>query len=143
GGGTGARKGGLGQNGTVLIVSIIDGTSNTTLYSEACGRDKQCYAGRKCQAYDATSITGPIWADSDNRLTVTGTDATGQGGFGTGPCVMNCNNLEGDIYSFHPGGANVCFADGSVRFVRETVTLQVLAALVTANGGETVSPNDY
>ena len=56
---------------------------------------------------------------------------------------MNCNNLAGDIYSFHNGGAPVAFADGSVRFVRDTVSILTLAALVTKAGGEVVSPGDY
>src|SRR5262249_14913428 len=116
-------------------------TSNTTLYSEAAGRDKQCYTGRTCTAYDAGKITGPIWADSDNRITVTGTSADGTGSFGTGPCVMNCNNLQGDIYSFHTGGANIVFADGSVRFVKDSVSISLLAAMVTKGGGEVIPSN--
>ena len=83
----------------------------------------QYCANRSAVAYNATSITGPIWADSDNRLTVTGTDATGTTSFGTGPCEMNCNNLQGDVYSFHINGANVSFADGSVRFVSQSISI--------------------
>jgi prepilin-type N-terminal cleavage/methylation domain-containing protein/prepilin-type processing-associated H-X9-DG protein len=136
-------KGAMRQNGITKIAEIRDGTSTTTLYSEAAGRDMQCTAGRLCVPYpDPTSVTGPIWADSDNRLTVTGTDATGLGSIGSGPCVMNCNNLQGDIYSFHPGGANVCFADGSVRYLKETISIQLLAALVTKASGEII-PGDF
>lgn len=136
-------KGALRQNGRTGILEITDGTSNTTLYSEAGGRDKQCVTGGKCTAYDPTQITGPIWADSDNRITVTGSDPTGTTNFGTGPCAMNCNNLQGDIYSFHTSGANVCFADGSVRFISTSATIQTLAALVTKAGGEVVDPSSY
>jgi len=136
-------KGALRQNGLTRIIEITDGTSNTIMYSEAAGRDRQCYAGKQCVAYNQSSITGPIWADSDNRITVTGTDVTGMGSIGTGPCAMNCNNLAGDIYSFHTGGANVAFADGSVKLVKDSVTIQVLAALVTKGGGEVVDPNSY
>jgi prepilin-type N-terminal cleavage/methylation domain-containing protein/prepilin-type processing-associated H-X9-DG protein len=136
-------KGALRQNGKTKILEIRDGTSNTTLYSEAAGRSQQCFAGRTCVPYDATKITGPIWADSDNRLTVTGTDSTGQKNFGTGPCAMNCNNLQGDIYSFHTGGANIAFADGSVRFVAETIPITSLAALVTKAGGEVVDMSAF
>jgi prepilin-type N-terminal cleavage/methylation domain-containing protein/prepilin-type processing-associated H-X9-DG protein len=135
-------KGAMRQNGPTRILEITDGTSTTTLYSEAGGRDRQCFTGGTCVAYDATKITGPIWADSDNRLTVTGTDPTGTTSFGTGPCAMNCNNLQGDIYSFHSGGANIGFADGSVRFVSQSITIQVLAALVTKAGGEVI-PADF
>jgi prepilin-type N-terminal cleavage/methylation domain-containing protein/prepilin-type processing-associated H-X9-DG protein len=141
--GTIPSKGAMRQNGPTRIMELMDGTSNTTLFSEAAARTQQCYAGRSCTPYDPTKITGPIWADSDNRLTVTGTDATGRTNFGTGPCAMNCNNLQGDIYSWHSGGANVGFADGSVRFMKETVNITVLAALVTKAGGEVIDPNSY
>jgi prepilin-type processing-associated H-X9-DG protein len=56
---------------------------------------------------------------------------------------MNCDNQQGDIYSFHTGGANILFADGSVRFVRDSITLNTLAALVTKSGGEVVDPASY
>jgi prepilin-type N-terminal cleavage/methylation domain-containing protein/prepilin-type processing-associated H-X9-DG protein len=135
--------GAMHQNGPTRIAEITDGTSTTTLYSEAAGRDMQYFADRVGQPYDTSSITGPIWADSDNRLTVTGTDPTGRTNIGTGPCVMNCNNLQGDVYSFHPGGANVGFADGSVRFVKESVSIFTLAALVTKSSGEIIDPSSY
>jgi prepilin-type N-terminal cleavage/methylation domain-containing protein/prepilin-type processing-associated H-X9-DG protein len=136
-------KGAMRQNGGTPIAAVSDGTSNTILYSEAAGRDQQFYANHVGAPYDMTSITGPIWADSDNRITITGTDPTGTTDFGTGPCVMNCNNLEGDIYSFHTGGANVGFADGSVHFIRDTINIATLAALVTASAGEVNDANAY
>jgi prepilin-type N-terminal cleavage/methylation domain-containing protein/prepilin-type processing-associated H-X9-DG protein len=136
-------KGALRQNSITRIVEIADGTSNTTLFSEAGGRVSEYFANRSYQAFDPTKFTGMIWADSDNRLTVTGSDTTGTTNFGTGPCAINCNNLQGDIYSFHTGGANVGFADGSVRFVQNSVSITVLAALVTKSGGEVIDPDSY
>ena len=136
-------KGAMRQNGPTRVLEITDGTSTTTLYSEAAGRDRQYYADRTSVAYDVTKITGPIWADSDNRLTVTGTDGTGKTNIGTGPCVMNCNNLQGDVYSFHTGGANIAFADGSVRFVKDSISIATMAALVTKGSGEVVNPDSY
>jgi prepilin-type N-terminal cleavage/methylation domain-containing protein/prepilin-type processing-associated H-X9-DG protein len=141
--GTIPSKGALRQNGPTRITEISDGTSTTTMYSEAAGRNLQYYANRSSVAYNAASITGPIWADADNRLTVTGTDATGTTSFGTGPCVMNCNNLQGDIYSFHVNGANICFADGSVKFVSQSVSIVTLTALVTKAGGEVIDSSSY
>jgi prepilin-type N-terminal cleavage/methylation domain-containing protein/prepilin-type processing-associated H-X9-DG protein len=141
-------KGALRQNGKTAIIEIADGTSTTTLYSECGGRDQYWVRGHPTTG---AVNTGPIWADSDNRLTVTGTDPTAtdsttsaaSAGKAAGTCAMNCDNQQGDIYSFHTGGANILFADGSVRFVRDSININTLAALVTKAGGEVVSPNDY
>jgi prepilin-type processing-associated H-X9-DG protein len=56
---------------------------------------------------------------------------------------MNCNNLQGDIYAFHTNGANIGFADGSVKFVAQSINSVTLAALVTKAGGEIVDPSKY
>jgi len=45
--------------------------------------------------------------------------------------------------SRHPGGANTCFADGSVKFIRSTVNPVTWAALGTRAGGEVVSADSY
>ena len=132
-------KGALRQNGTTKITEITDGTSNTTLYSEIAGRDRTCL-GRTCSA--PYSTTGAIWADSDNRITVTGTNADGSSNK-SGTSCMNVSNVSGDIYSFHTGGANVCFADGSVKFLRDSIPITTLAAIVTKGGGEVVDLSNY
>ena len=41
--------------------------------------------------------------------------------------------------SFHTGGVNVCFADGAVKLVANTVDLNVWHALGTRNGDEMVA----
>ena len=133
-------KGALRQNGTTRITEITDGTSNTVLYSEAAGRDRQCL-GRQCGPLPA-GTTGPIWADGDNRITVTGTNADGSAN-ANGTACMNVSNQSGDIYSFHTSGANVCFADGSVRYLRDSIPIATLAALVTKGGGEVVDTSNY
>jgi prepilin-type processing-associated H-X9-DG protein len=63
-----------------------------------------------------------------------------------GCCVINCTNgrtspfTQGQLYSFHPGGLNVLRTDGSVQYLRETVTPAILAAMITRAGGEVI-PN--
>jgi len=45
--------------------------------------------------------------------------------------------------SLHPGGVNVLFGDGSVKFVKSTVGLQAWYAISTPNGGEVISSDSY
>jgi len=45
--------------------------------------------------------------------------------------------------SNHPGGVNVCFTDGSVKFIKDSVGLPAWWALGTRNGGEVVSSDSY
>jgi prepilin-type N-terminal cleavage/methylation domain-containing protein/prepilin-type processing-associated H-X9-DG protein len=40
--------------------------------------------------------------------------------------------------SYHPGGVNVAFADGSVRFVEDSIDMNVWWAMGTRTGGETI-----
>ena len=47
-----------------------------------------------------------------------------------GPCPMNCTN-DNEMYSFHSGGVNAVFADGSVHFLRASMTLTALSRLIT------------
>jgi prepilin-type processing-associated H-X9-DG protein len=45
--------------------------------------------------------------------------------------------------SFHPGGANFAFADGSVRFIKDSVSMLTYQQIGTRNGGEVVSSDSY
>ena len=45
--------------------------------------------------------------------------------------------------SLHPEGANTCFADGHVQFIRQTCDRMVWRALGTRDGSEVVSSNDF
>jgi prepilin-type processing-associated H-X9-DG protein len=42
----------------------------------------------------------------------------------------------------HPGGANACLVDGSVRFLKTTTSIKVLRALMSIVGGDEV-PKDW
>jgi prepilin-type processing-associated H-X9-DG protein len=53
-------------------------------------------------------------------------------------CAINCNNSQG-VYGFHPGGANVAFGDGSVRFLSTATSVATLMAIVSRGSGEVFS----
>nr|WP_261361497.1 DUF1559 domain-containing protein [Aeoliella straminimaris] len=54
-----------------------------------------------------------------------------------GTPMVNYDNAKG-IYSFHPGGAQTAFGDGAVHWLTEDVDNDILAALITRDGGEWV-----
>jgi len=64
-------------------------------------------------------------------------------------CMFHDGNSDWDragfagIHSFHSGGANVCLADGSVKFLKASTALPVMWALGSRNQGETISSDSY
>ena len=50
--------------------------------------------------------------------------------------------IEG-LGSAHPGGFNAAMADGSVRFIKNSLPPSTLEALATRNGGEVVDPSQF
>jgi len=50
--------------------------------------------------------------------------------------IMNSSSL-------HPGGVNVLFGDGSVRFIKDSIALQTWWALGTREGGEVLSSDQF
>lgn len=105
------------------IQNITDGTSNTLMIGEDIGRLNT----HNAWSY-SNGATGTCAIPLNNGL------REGQPGF----------NSAGDwnhVYSFrsrHTGGGNFALADGSVRFVRETIDLVVYRNAASINGGEPV-----
>jgi prepilin-type processing-associated H-X9-DG protein len=124
--GTGAR-----------ILDITDGTSTSILIAEMAGQPEQWTLGRRVGQIQPTG-----WATAGNgnmAINLDGWKADGSGPWG--PRGVNCTNTH-EIYSFHPVGANLVMADGSVRFVTEQIKITTLAAWVTRAGGEVVSGDE-
>jgi prepilin-type processing-associated H-X9-DG protein len=48
-----------------------------------------------------------------------------------------------NLSSYHPGGANIAFADGSVRFVKSSMSWPTIWALGSRAGGEVISSDSY
>ncbi|MFM7132495.1 MAG: H-X9-DG-CTERM domain-containing protein, partial [bacterium] len=45
--------------------------------------------------------------------------------------------------SRHPGGVNVLFGDGSVKFMKDSVNVSTWRALGSMAGGEVISADSY
>jgi prepilin-type N-terminal cleavage/methylation domain-containing protein/prepilin-type processing-associated H-X9-DG protein len=145
-------RGVLGQNVLRSVSYVTDGTSNTMAFAEDAGRPQTWVMGRQAApdhpptpAGYRASIGG--WPQPSNLINITGWNPTianptsATPGF-PGPCAVNCDNGE-DIYSFHTGGANILMADGAVRFLKATATMNTVALLLTPNDGLVASTEDY
>lgn len=49
----------------------------------------------------------------------------------------------GSHHGYHNNGFNAAFVDGSVKFLKSSIGAQILRALLTRNGNETLSPDSY
>jgi prepilin-type N-terminal cleavage/methylation domain-containing protein/prepilin-type processing-associated H-X9-DG protein len=126
---------------------ITDGTSNTVIVVESSGRGHLC-VGKKC---DTGGWQHGTWAGSLNGVCPFGSNFDGTITNGSGPCTMNCTNnavsgvghYSSNIYSWHPSGTNMLFADGSVHFVSEMIPWNVLGPMLTSSNGEAFNPGSY
>jgi prepilin-type processing-associated H-X9-DG protein len=63
--------------------------------------------------------------------------------FNCTPSFLGGPHWVTNFRSVHPGGANFLFADGGVRWVKETIAMPTYRALSTIQGGEVVSADAY
>lgn len=130
------RSGVLQANEAWSVPEIRDGASNTLMISEDAGRPNRWEAGKQTRL---NGQTDGGWADHDCEYVVHG--YTLDGTTAPGPCHTNCTN-NNEVYSFHSGGANHIFADGSVRFIRAGMDIRLFVKLVT-RAGQDLAPADF
>ncbi len=161
------------------IASVTDGTSNTIAFGEICHGKMEQYG---CTTYGCCDWEGGAWwADADyGSATMTGfyppnlpipstyyTAGVFVNSADKGACDA-ANIPQFASYSYHPGGANFGFADGSVHFIKSSISSWnsmaitrlspgaqpsctipagvmpgVYQALCTVNGGEVISSDSY
>jgi prepilin-type processing-associated H-X9-DG protein len=151
----------------VRIADIIDGTSNTAFFSEKlkgqgtpdartsayqipapttlAGLLQACQAVNPLTGTPLTTRQGASWVMGEmcctsynhvyppNKLTCAGV--------GFSPNNMRNMPMQVPPTSYHAGGVNMLFGDGTVRFVKETIDLVTWQAIGTRNGSEVLSNN--
>jgi prepilin-type N-terminal cleavage/methylation domain-containing protein/prepilin-type processing-associated H-X9-DG protein len=134
-------------NSSSGIKSITDGTSNTMLMSEVViGITIQGNSDHRGDIYnnDNNCATFNGWT-TPNTLQIPDAMIGYCNPQPIAPCNGSPNPAESynTARSFHPGGVNVGFCDGSVRFIKNTVAIQPWRSLSTMNGAETISSDSY
>jgi len=118
------------------IKNITDGLSKTIMVAEDAGRPNVYLFGKPTSGLTSD---GTGWADPDNGSSLAGVT---EAGAEPGPTVINGTNA-GEAYSFHVGGAQFCFADGSAHFISESINPFVYKSLVTRAGREVIPANAF
>jgi prepilin-type N-terminal cleavage/methylation domain-containing protein/prepilin-type processing-associated H-X9-DG protein len=131
-------QGVLSRDFLTRFANITDGTSQSIMLTECAGRPKLWNAGRLVPGTYPLD-PGAAWVSGS---LIFGLGSSIDGTTQPGPCPINCTNNR-EVYSFHPGGANSAFADGSMHFLNASINIRIFARLVTREGGELVSPGDY
>jgi prepilin-type N-terminal cleavage/methylation domain-containing protein/prepilin-type processing-associated H-X9-DG protein len=158
---TGLNNDGLGnglffRNSNIRFASVIDGTSQTVLLLErAWGDSEGTWTGAILGGF---ILRGPLNPCPGSSTATYLAPALVQA-----HCHMINTNADSDSglddpSSFHPGGANILFTDGSVHFLRSitndvgtnpdgstryTPSSLIFQALGTRAGGEVVSSDSY
>jgi prepilin-type N-terminal cleavage/methylation domain-containing protein/prepilin-type processing-associated H-X9-DG protein len=131
------------RNSRTRMTDVTDGTSTTIMVVECAARPLVWRNGVVDTALDNPQGIG--WADSEGPFSFDGASADGQNeGCGTaGACTFSINKKnDNEPYSFHSGGANFIFGDGSVRFVRQDIPISAMAAMCTMAAADMV-PSEY
>ncbi len=117
------------------VTDITDGSSNTMIVTERQSKFSP-------QTTWVGAVTGtlvppinPAFEEEESHILCT----TNTGVAADGRTPNNPLGHVEDSSSFHTGGINVLFGDGSVRFIRNTIPATVWEAIGTRSGGETVS----
>jgi prepilin-type N-terminal cleavage/methylation domain-containing protein/prepilin-type processing-associated H-X9-DG protein len=128
---------------------IIDGTSNTMMMSEviclpniSTKSDSRgdYWSDGKC-SYMFTAALPPNSPLPDQLDGTNGCPNTGV----VPPCIASTGTqLElNAARSYHTGGVDVLFCDGSVKFIKNSVNLVTWRALSTKDGGEVIDASSY
>jgi prepilin-type N-terminal cleavage/methylation domain-containing protein/prepilin-type processing-associated H-X9-DG protein len=156
-----SRANGLLKQGYTRIAEITDGTSNTIAIGEDAGRDE-----RFISPYTEVSAGGDLrgngpwsqqafrrywrWVEPDEAYGVSGQpnnkyrpmcETTPYPASGTTAGQNGGGNDE--LFSYHSGGVNCLFGDGSVRFIKDSINVVTLRAAVTMQGGEVLSADSF
>jgi prepilin-type processing-associated H-X9-DG protein len=159
----------LGRGNTYRGNGMATGTNPSSFRSTSTGLDVQqkppaalAAALSDCNAFWKTMVPGTtnhngakeylgqVWALGERQYTLFNTvippnskdnpwSICKLGTKGSAPNESQFINAQ----SFHPGGANFMFADGSVHFLKDSISVPVYWALGTRNYGEVLSSDSY
>jgi prepilin-type N-terminal cleavage/methylation domain-containing protein len=136
----------FGINHTYRMAEVLDGLSNTVLFSETVivapgtiqdSRGDFLNNDGSCGFMSIYTPNNKLNPDQC-RACKPSTTTPGTNDYRQYPCQAVGNNelVQITARSHHPGGVQAALADGSVRFVSETIAPNVWSAAMSTRGGE-------
>jgi prepilin-type processing-associated H-X9-DG protein len=119
----------FGENSTTRLTDVTDGTSNTIAFGE---RTLEVYNGR-CSGW---AFRGWVQVGVDPSY---GLNIWYYASRNPPQLPVGTSGSWQYAGSLHPGGANFCFADGSVHFIPQATGTTVLARLSAMADGTVVT----
>jgi prepilin-type N-terminal cleavage/methylation domain-containing protein/prepilin-type processing-associated H-X9-DG protein len=123
------------------IASVTDGTSNTVIFGEVIP-SRAADSNFWFQNGGLAGHTVPVnW--NSNTFPATDPSCNSQWQNSTAPLGCRFGAAAKGFASFHAGGSNFSFADGSVRFLKQSISLPTYCALGSRAGSEVISSDAY
>jgi prepilin-type N-terminal cleavage/methylation domain-containing protein/prepilin-type processing-associated H-X9-DG protein len=140
------------RNSHITYAAVTDGLSNTVVAGEktpylADASWVGIIPGYRHFAYNAfaSAGTGGLGVNYDYSSAIL-TVHSGPSLYESPVVIHPPNSPLGhtdEMYSLHPGGANVLMGDGSVRFIKQSINLLAWQALSSRSNGEVISADAY
>jgi prepilin-type N-terminal cleavage/methylation domain-containing protein/prepilin-type processing-associated H-X9-DG protein len=126
----------IAQVPPVRIASVTDGTSNTIMVGEVLPAQT---ADSNFWDHNGACFGTTVPINWVTLRPVCSDGAT----FGSKDWQCRYSYSSKGAKSKHPGGANFTFGDGSVRFLKNSISLSTYCGLGSRSGGEVVSADSY
>jgi prepilin-type N-terminal cleavage/methylation domain-containing protein/prepilin-type processing-associated H-X9-DG protein len=152
---TSTMRGAFYNDLSTTIANMTDGTSNTFMVGESLNGLGH-YKGTTTTANDGGYGYGPYWGsgchtsthgriDPPTSATVLMFLPNGKTGtyYTTYPPDQKSRPYAWVFSSSHSGGVNMGMADGSVRFIKDSINVYTWWGLATIAGGEVLSADSY
>jgi prepilin-type N-terminal cleavage/methylation domain-containing protein/prepilin-type processing-associated H-X9-DG protein len=114
----------------ITLNQVPDGTSSTIMLIEKVSSQNQSWCGNATLKLGCNSFT---FVSHQSQGMVTALE----------PINSTLNNSRAAGSAHAGSGANACFGDGHVSFLKNSMAIQAYRALASRNGGETVNTSDY
>jgi prepilin-type N-terminal cleavage/methylation domain-containing protein/prepilin-type processing-associated H-X9-DG protein len=133
---------------SVGLRDVTDGTSNTFLVGECSPNMNGSLAWINGDGTYASTVVPLNWKSDlhDGQVDRADGSTCNLGQLNNFTSALHCwrNQTVNYAYkSYHPGGANFAHADGSVRFIKQSINARTYNALGTRAKGEVVSADSY